>query len=95
MVEAGLVVEWRNGAAEVRGNARVWITNEESEVKLFEHLGGNHGGIARFGVGVVWVWRLRLIILFAADVCLAVSLLVSICEAVRNAIGMAVGVAVG
>ena len=95
MVETGFVVEWRDGTAEVGGNAGVWVTDQEGEVEVLEHLGGNHGGIARFGVGVVRVWRLRLIILFAADVGLTVGLLVSICEPIGVTIGMTIGMTIG
>ena len=95
MVETGLVVEWRDGTAEVGGNAGVWVTDQEGEVKLLEHLDGDHGGISRFGIGVVWVWRLGLVILFAADVCLAVGLFMAICKAIGVAIDVAIGVAVG
>lgn len=46
IVEAGNVVQRRDRATVVGWNARMWVTDEEGEMKLFQKLARDDGGIA-------------------------------------------------
>jgi len=56
VVETGDLVERRNGAAPVAGNAVDRVTDQKGKVKLLEDLFGDHGRVARLGDGWVRVW---------------------------------------
>lgn len=61
IVEARHLVQRRDGAAVVRGDAVVRIADQEGEVEPGQHLQRHDGRVARLGLGVVGV-RLRLVV---------------------------------
>ena len=96
VVEACFVVEGWDGAAEVRGNARVRVADQKGEVEAGEKVGGHDGRVVGFGVGVERIGRLGLVVFFATDVGLAIAVGMAVdfgnavCVAVRVAVCMAV-----
>jgi hypothetical protein len=73
VVEACLVVEGWDRAAEVGWDARVRVADQKGEVEAGEKVGGHDGRVVRFGVGVERVGRLGLVVFFATDVGLAIA----------------------
>lgn len=67
VVEAGDLIQWWNGAAEVGWDTVSWMTDEESEVELPQDLSWDDSGISRFGSRVVWVRCLGVAIGMAVD----------------------------
>lgn len=56
VVEASNVIQRRDRAAEVAGNAVLGVSDQEGKVKLLQNICRNDGGVARLGLGIVWVW---------------------------------------
>lgn len=94
-VEAGDVVQRRDGAPVVGGDTEVRVADEEGEVEARQELLGHHGGIAWFGLRVVRVGLagpgLRVTVL--AGLVLAVAALVDV--AVGHAVFFAGDLSIG
>ena len=60
VVEAGDLVERRHSAAEVAGDAVLWVTDEESKVELLQDIFRNDRGVTRLGLGGVGVRSITL-----------------------------------
>lgn len=59
VVKSGHLVERRDGAAEVGGDAAAGVADQECEVELLQDLLRDHGGVSGLGLGVVRVWSRR------------------------------------
>lgn len=55
VVEAGELIQWRYGAAEIRRNAGMRIANQEREVKIRKTFSRDDCGIIRFRRSIEWV----------------------------------------